>query len=90
MGAARWFQAASTFGFVRNTLRMLVTAFAGETVGMVQAAVRSQRIAAAGPFVQVVDVLGDEGQFGKLGGQFGDGVMGGVGLSKQHLLRRHS
>ena len=45
-----------------------------------------QHIDAAGALVQVIDVLGDQGQARQAPAQFGDRQVGRIGLGREYLL----
>ncbi|MOA30187.1 hypothetical protein D3C78_1512530 [compost metagenome] len=55
-----------------------------EAARLVQAAVQVDDARAAGALVQVVDVLGDQGETRHVAGQFGDGEMRRIGLRPEY------
>ncbi len=85
VAAARRFETTSGFGFVRCGQRLGRFTGAGEAAWPVQAAVQMDHLAAAGAFVQVVDVLRDQRQLRHMAGEFGDGHVRGVRPSLENL-----
>lgn len=78
--AAAWGRnGAAAVWFFRHAGGKGMGVVAFKAAGMVQAAVQVEYFGAAGPFVQVVHVLGDEGELGDLCSELGQGQMAGVG-----------
>jgi hypothetical protein len=57
----------------------------GKTARVVQAAMQVQYVGAACTFVQIVYVLGDNGELGNMACQRGNGKVSGIGLRLEHL-----
>ncbi len=80
MGAGRRRYAAPCLRLIRNRQRCVGFALAVETARALQLAVQVGDVLAAGAFVEIVDVLGDQRELRHLARQRCDGQVSGIGL----------